>query len=628
MTQIKQDVSPHAKVLVGSKVSINYIESTLKYPDVRLISAEGVSYVLNKAVLACVSQLFKKVLQCQDSHVEGGSSYIDIYTEVSKTELSAFCHFAAYGVIPAITKLDPTTTEAFASLGVDLTSLPLVASEMSNICSVPVFKTSEVVPSKLLQPKIEVIEESDIEDLPLKKRFQGRGQHKRLRLASPEPPPYQSLPDIDEYFTDPLNCKTEIEDDQYIEEDQYIEDEQHSISGDVPQECNGKKSKSEKVRKHGTRGPDGKFKKKRKPGTNTTGLKRKRDPRLFYFPQEGERDTSLKFQCTKCVRGFHSRDSLRQHVYRHDAKGPHETWACLLCLGEVRFEHHSDMLEHKKNVHDEGTNLQCEECGKKLYSKAYYERHMATLHSPPTSFVTCICCGKKFPKQGLLNEHLRARGEFHNNKCPQCPDVVFKSWEEHREHVAKTHGGNFVFRCRFCPEYFETDTIRRHHQTLNHGINAKNDVNKEAWREKIVCDLCGKSVFKRHLGQHIISVHGPKNFKCDQCDKNFQTQAVLNNHKKFIHTYTTCELCGKVSTRKNHRRHNLKHHTPEHLKPYQCSICDPVRGFISSVDLNDHMNTHTGEKPYECNICSAAFRSNGNLAAHIRSTHKGIKRSK
>jgi KRAB domain-containing zinc finger protein len=55
-------------------------------------------------------------------------------------------------------------------------------------------------------------------------------------------------------------------------------------------------------------------------------------------------------------------------------------------------------------------------------------------------------------------------------------------------------------------------------------------------------------------------------------------------------------------------------------------MCDPARGFHTLKNLRDHMNVHTNERPYKCNLCTAAFNSEANMFAHVRSTHKGIKR--
>ena len=52
------------------------------------------------------------------------------------------------------------------------------------------------------------------------------------------------------------------------------------------------------------------------------------------------------------------------------------------------------------------------------------------------------------------------------------------------------------------------------------------------------------------------------------------------------------------------------------------------KGFNEKRFLEDHTNIHTGNKPHECNLCGNRYANRANMAAHIRTTHKGIKRVK
>jgi len=594
-------------VLLGCKTKHNFAEWTLKFADVRLVSVEGASYALNRAVLAVASALFRKLLLDAD---DAGSDTLVIHTQVTTSQLAAFCHFACRGVIPSTSQLDEATTEAFANLGVDLKALKLeCVSQNDDETPILPIKSDVSVddPSRIVvETKVELFKENDAEDLPLRKskrrrRKSAKQQHFNDYHEEEETPP--ELPEIDGDFDGWENLK--VEDDQ---EDEYVpEAAEEGDEKEDEKETNAKKKTNAKAKG-----------KKRKYILTVT---KKRPKDMFHFPQEGERDLSCKFQCTRCVRGFHARDSLKQHLFRHDAKGPHEAWACLLCDGKVKFEFYKDMLEHKQREHGD-MSLECSHCGRKFLYKKYLLNHMK-IHSDPVKWHYCVCCGKKFEKQSQVNNHMKARGKYHNDRCPLCPDVQFKSWQEHREHVAQVHGGNFVFRCRYCPKVFETDTLKRRHMSTAHSVNSgDND------QQKVVCEHCGKSVFKKHYSKHVQGVHGTKKLQCSQCTSVFKEEAALKRHVKELHTKMTCEVCGKVFPYRSYQRHYLRQHTPEHLKPFKCDICVPLRGFICRQDLSEHMNTHTMDRPHVCQICSAAFRSSGNLCAHIRGTDKGIKRIK
>ena len=134
------------------------------------------------------------------------------------------------------------------------------------------------------------------------------------------------------------------------------------------------------------------------------------------------------------------------------------------------------------------------------------------------------------------------------------------------------------------------------------------------------------SVSALHIDEHSARHSDTKVLQCPECPKMFATKYALNAHVK-IHAKFFCGLCGKHVRQLSERDHNLTYHTPEDQKPFQCSICTPVKGFIQKQHLDEHMNIHNGVKPFKCTMCpDVAYASKGNLAAHVRAFHKGIKR--
>ena len=99
-------------------------------------------------------------------------------------------------------------------------------------------------------------------------------------------------------------------------------------------------------------------------------------------------------------------------------------------------------------------------------------------------------------------------------------------------------------------------------------------------------------------------------------------------HVDRTHNIVPCEHCGKIFTKRQYERHYKSTHMPEKDKTYLCAICVPLKGFNYRNKFEEHMNVHNGEKPFKCKMCNAAYASSGNLCAHIRTTHKGIKRVK
>ena len=65
-----------------------------------------------------------------------------------------------------------------------------------------------------------------------------------------------------------------------------------------------------------------------------------------------------------------------------------------------------------------------------------------------------------------------------------------------------------------------------------------------------------------------------------------------------------------------------KSNDPERLR---CPTC--LKMFKKHNSLKDHINTHTGERPHVCKHCAKTFASAGNMHAHIRTAHLGLKRN-
>ena len=234
----------------------------------------------------------------------------------------------------------------------------------------------------------------------------------------------------------------------------------------------------------------------------------------------------------------------------------------------------------------------------------------------------------------------------------------------------------FVFSCKTCGEDFDSATKLNKHKIEIHEdellkinndkiskFNAKqykkaqerlgNTVKTHAERRKerharagtIVCTECGKSIkntqqnIEYHNFQHL---KPSEEFKCEICNKMHVSKKHLEKHMYQVHKEkTTCDQCGAVVATRRLAQHVHNYHTPEEKKRFRCECkedcspdcnfhCKPIKGFWTKLNLEDHLNMHRGIKPYTCKLgCSnVSFANHANLAAHIRSFHKGIKRKK
>ena len=89
------------------------------------------------------------------------------------------------------------------------------------------------------------------------------------------------------------------------------------------------------------------------------------------------------------------------------------------------------------------------------------------------------------------------------------------------------------------------------------------------------CEKCDKVCrSKSALTEHILIHENQKTFKCEFCNKCFNTANILHKHKKSIHSAPgtfVCNVCGK----KFNTHFNLKRHTKTHDK--QKSDCEDKR---------------------------------------------------
>ena len=97
---------------------------------------------------------------------------------------------------------------------------------------------------------------------------------------------------------------------------------------------------------------------------------------------------------------------------------------------------------------------------------------------------------------------------------------------------------------------------------------------------KVVCEFCSKEFIgnfgkcKFALKEHIQAVHMGIRKPCDECDKTFISNIVLNKHKKHVHRKEgsyPCKGCGRVF---RYSQQAIDHEYKDRgLTPYECKLC-------------------------------------------------------
>uniref|UniRef100_A0A1A8BZR7 Zinc finger protein 335 n=2 Tax=Nothobranchius TaxID=28779 RepID=A0A1A8BZR7_NOTKA len=233
--------------------------------------------------------------------------------------------------------------------------------------------------------------------------------------------------------------------------------------------------------------------------------------------------------CWICGSRFLTQEDLRFHVDSHEGNDP-ELFKCLQC--NYRSKRWSSLKEHMFN--HEGTKpFKCEECD---YSSVYKKdvlRHSAvhnkdkkrkTELAPKVSEFPCPVCGKVYPMQKRLTQHMKTHSSEKPHMCDKC-GKSFKKRYTFKMHLL-THIqilGDNKFKCEFCDFTCENKKL-----LLNHQLSHTND-------RPFKCDYCKYSTSKEEfLVSHLAIKHtGEKPFSCNTC--HFMTK-----HKKNLRLHVQC----------------------------------------------------------------------------------------
>ena len=85
-----------------------------------------------------------------------------------------------------------------------------------------------------------------------------------------------------------------------------------------------------------------------------------------------------------------------------------------------------------------------------------------------------------------------------------------------------------------------------------------------------------------------------------------------------------CTDCGEMFTVAQMKDHIISKHRPISDRPFKCEYCG--KGFITKIQLQTHLNIHTGEKPHKCKFCGAAFNASASRYNHEKLVHLNKKR--
>uniref|UniRef100_A0A4W5PVI0 C2H2-type domain-containing protein n=1 Tax=Hucho hucho TaxID=62062 RepID=A0A4W5PVI0_9TELE len=134
------------------------------------------------------------------------------------------------------------------------------------------------------------------------------------------------------------------------------------------------------------------------------------------------------------------------------------------------------------------------------------------------------------------------------------------------------------------------------------------------------CEICGKIETKKgRMTSHMIK-HTGLPFSCDICGKKFKCRDFLTRHKRSNH-YTgiiySCSVCEKTFRQATSRDTHERGHTG---KNYWCSDCGETFKERQDRDTHDCI-VYKGERPFSCSECNEDFERQYHLKQHQLEKH-------
>jgi len=313
----------------------------------------------------------------------------------------------------------------------------------------------------------------------------------------------------------------------------------------------------------------------------------------------------LEYPCKHCGEIIRGKLKLSKHIIaaHPDANGE----LCDLCGKSFATE--IKLLRHISVHKSRERNLHCSYCPKKFFRRDVLNVH-EKVHTSP---VICTECGKKFPEQRYLDNHMVLHAEK-KYECHYCPRSYVT--EDLLKKHFKTHSSSLSHTCNFCLK----------------GFRSKSELNKHKLEHSeefpLKCSICHKGfLHDSQLEKHVDVVHSKASklvIFCQHCPADgtgqefsslYSLKRHLARHKCALVTSDhKCDICEKDPETYYKLRNHIKINQSKKILPCININCD--KKFKTLQELNIHSVVHTGQKPFSCQPCGEKFTQKCSLKTH------------
>ncbi|KAL1378950.1 hypothetical protein pipiens_003875 [Culex pipiens pipiens] len=169
------------------------------------------------------------------------------------------------------------------------------------------------------------------------------------------------------------------------------------------------------------------------------------------------------------------------------------------------------------------------------------------------------------------------------------------------------------FQCTMCGKIYKTSYNLKEHET-SHNSDQKNHK----------CHICLRDFARRKYFLEHLRMHETENqFKCNECDKAYSTNRLLQQHIRVTHSGERpfqCSICPKNFARASSLHvHVQSVHKKIRKKTFRCDKC--TRSFEGKTAFERHMNSHEGIKLNQCPHCGNKYEFKAYLLQHIAEKH-------